>query len=883
MRKFRLLFITLLISSLLAPQVLAETGTLPDTETPASSPVINSGSASALSTVTSTPSTVYGPGRYTAGTDIPAGEYVVLAQNASVIEGYYTIYADGSEHADIIDINDFDYNAIIYIEDGQVLELDYSSASPIAEIPQIDHTYGEMYKVGYHIPAGTYYILADGSSYSTCGVLSYPSDNFDSVVDFFRVENTASVTVTDGQYLQLSHCSLTDSAVPGSASPGERRPANTETVADSSTSPVITAGSASNGSLGLSTATSAPSTVYPSGTYNVGTDIPAGEYVLLLDHSTAYAAYTIYEDSSEAADFVDYNMFDYNAIIYIENGQSLSLRGCTASPINEVPKIDHFYGTMYKIGYHIPAGTYQLKALDSSSYGIAYVLSYPSDNYDVVENYTYVEDTAAITVNDGQYLQLNDCIISGTAPASSVSKDHGRQTASWYDDWTGAAETAAGDSQRSSLITAGSLVPGLPTVTSSPSTVYQPGTYQAGTDIPAGEYVLFDNGSDDVNSYYYSYESMYIISTVSAPETAEQIVDYGAFDYNSIIQVEEGQFLIMENCTASPISQVTKLDYRKADHFKVGYHIPAGTYHFKANNTYAVAFILSAPSRQYEDIVDYELTYSQGSTFTLTVQEGHYLLLSGCSFTGSNTSSSPGPGGEATDAVTSAYMDYFRQLYGYEEEETTSQVITAPSEGRPLSAATSTPSTVYPEGTYEAGTEIPAGEYMLLCSDTSDSSGSSYSYGGTYIISASRETENYDDIIDYNYFSYNAIIHISEGQFLYLSDCTASPIEEVPQLDYSRGEMYKVGLQLPAGTYRLKQTDTLYSSGRAYILSAPSDNYEDIVESFTVRENEDTVVTVRNGQYLQLKYCIVAEELSSDGSSTGPAFASVEETREIQE
>ena len=150
---------------------------------------------------------------------------------------------------------------------------------------------------------------------------------------------------------------------------------------------------------------------------------------------------------------------------------------------------------------------------------------------------------------------------------------------------------------------------------------------------------------------------------------------------------------------------------------------------------------------------------------------------------------------------------------------------------------------------------------------------SDYTYGGAYVISTAREASDYDQIIDYNYFSYNAIIRIAEGQYLYLVDCTASPVDEVPQLDYSRGEMYKVGLQLPAGTYRLKSNGSSYSYGRAYILSAPSDNYEDVVESFTVSDDAKTVVTVKSGQYLQLKNCFVAEAVSSDTSSTGPAFA----------
>ena len=639
-----------------------------------------------------------------------------------------------------------------------------------------------------------------------------------------------------------------------------------------SVSPVITAGGASQNASQLSTVTSIPATVFPSGTYTAGTDIPAGEYILLLDHTSSYGYYCIGTNDSEDAEYIDYNSFDYNAIIRLENGQELALQGCSAAPMNEVPKIDYFYGNMYKIGYHIPAGTYRLKALDSASSGIAYVLSYPSDNYDVVEDYTYVDGTAAITVMNGQYLQLDGCILAGTASASDVAKDHGSTSDSLYEDGDMTGETSSGDDNRSSLINAGSLIPGLPTATSVPSTIYQPGTYQAGIDIPAGEYVLFMDSSDLDE---YSYGGLYAISTVREPESMDQLTDYGTLQYNCIVTVEEGQFLILSSCTASPIGQVPELDYREANYFKVGYHIPAGTYHFKLTGTYGAAYILSAPSQSSEDVVDYDFGYLNKDTFSLTMEDGQYLFISGCIFISDTEAAlSGGPGGKGSDSSSAAnYTDYLKQLFGYEEddgaEETTSPVITAPRGSEALSSTTSVPSTIYPAGLYEAGVDIPAGEYMLLCPDSGENI-YGYSTNASYIISSTRETDDPDNIIDYNSFSYNAIIQINDGQFLSLSDCAASPISEVPQLDYSRGEMYKVGLQLPAGSYRLEVSNEA-SYGLAYILSYPSDNYEDVVESFTVRNGEGTVITVANGQYLQLKRCVVTAAASGN-SSSGPAF-----------
>lgn len=635
-------------------------------------------------------------------------------------------------------------------------------------------------------------------------------------------------------------------------------------------SPVITAGGPPAGNTSaLSTSTSVPSTTYQPGTYQAGVSIPAGEYVLLTQDQASSGYYIISTGTGEDKDWVDYCHFDYNAIIRLEDGQELSLQNCTASPIDEVPEIDHFYGGMYKIGYHIPAGTYRLKSTDSSSYGIGYILSYPSDNYDVVLDYMYVEDTAAITVEDGQYLQLLDCILAGTAPADSVLPNHGSPEESSWEQMAGDMSEPSGDAQRiSPIVTAGTLIPGLPVTTSTPGTVYPEGEYQAGVDIPAGEYVLLGTQDSDAD---YGSNTIYMICSSAVPASMDDIIDYGTFDYNAIIRLEEGQFLKLSGCAASPIDEVPEIDYRVGCYFKVGYHIPAGTYQFISDG-WGIACVLSAPGQRTQDLIKYELIYDKPQA--MTVEDGQYLLLQDCRFTLENTRQA-GPGGDAGgDSGVSwweTYLNYIMQLLGYEEEETSSPVITAPGRAEGLPTVTSVPSTVYTDGIYQAGTDIPAGEYMVLTGDTD-----SY-YGYTYIISTTPDPDNFSEsnLVDYNTINYNAIIRLEEGQYLHLSGCTASPIDEVPKLDYRRGEMFKVGYHIPAGTYRLKvNSDSYY--GRAYILSYPSDSYEAVIQSMIVSEESDEI-TLKDGQYLQLKDCTLSETVRTDDSLSGPAFAAAPE------
>lgn len=379
------------------------------------------------------------------------------------------------------------------------------------------------------------------------------------------------------------------------------------------------------------------------------------------------------------------------------------------------------------------------------------------------------------------------------------------------------------------VITAGASAPAVGYTTSTPDTVYQPGIYQVGVDIPAGEYVLLALPDSDFCEYE--------IRTDTSWESIDGFLDGADFAYNSIILLKNGQYVSLNGCTASPISEVPRLDSSQAEMYKVGYHIPAGTYHLYAlDYSYGGYIILSAPTAtDWDQVVAIDLVLEDA---TVTVEAGQYLTLVNCILA------------EETDPDAAA--DTARTEAGdpaAEIPQTPSRVVTAGVSQR-LSGITSTPTTVYPDGYYEVGVDIPAGEYVLR----SSSEWSSY-----YEIRSNADFDSYDDMIDYCNFSYNAIVRLEAGQFFWLNRCTASPIEEMPNISYLEGEMFKVGYHIPAGTYRISLRDSSDYYGVGYVLSYPSDGYDAVVSSVSVYAGEDANITLQDGQYLQLKDCYIAE------------------------
>lgn len=147
--------------------------------------------------------TQYSAGVYKVGVDIPAGEYVVFASGGM---GYFCVSSDSNQN-DILFNDNFDYNSIISINDGEYLDLSRAYAISIEESPDVEIDATGMFKVGTHIPAGEYKLEStDGLGYYCI----YPDSRQDDIIANDNFEGQNYVTVSDGQYLVLSRCKFTN-------------------------------------------------------------------------------------------------------------------------------------------------------------------------------------------------------------------------------------------------------------------------------------------------------------------------------------------------------------------------------------------------------------------------------------------------------------------------------------------------------------------------------------------------------------------------------------------------------------------------------------------------------------------------------------------------
>lgn len=145
--------------------------------------------------------------------------------------------------------------------------------------------------------------------------------------------------------------------------------------------------------------------------------------------------------------------------------------------------------------------------------------------------------------------------------------------------------------------------------------------------------------------------------------------------------------------------------------------------------------------------------------------------------------------------------------------------------------------TTYKEGMYKIGTDLAAGDYYVKATSTG------------YFQISSDSTGALTSIIANDNFSGNAIVTVTDGQYLEVKRAVIIPLAEAPAPsgDQLKDGMYRVGVDLPAGEYKVT------ASGMGYI-QISSDLSHSIL-SIVSNDNFDgeKYITVADGQFLTLK------------------------------
>lgn len=150
----------------------------------------------------------------------------------------------------------------------------------------------------------------------------------------------------------------------------------------------------------------------------------------------------------------------------------------------------------------------------------------------------------------------------------------------------------------------------------------------------------------------------------------------------------------------------------------------------------------------------------------------------------------------------------------------------------------------YGPNTYKVGIDIPPGEYMIV---------QYYEDRNGYMCVSSDSNGN--DIIDNAIIKNYHFIKVSSGQYLEISNAIAVSAEnyKIPNINTAQLKegMYRVGVDIPGGEYKVTATSSSASGYYAIYNTASADRD---IEDNDIFETS-SYVTVRDGQYLELNNC----------------------------
>lgn len=143
---------------------------------------------------------------------------------------------------------------------------------------------------------------------------------------------------------------------------------------------------------------------YQTGMYKIGTDMPAGEY--LITSSGGYYAVTA-DSSGSLESIISNDNYRNRAYVTVQDGQYFQFDG-TAVPVSEAAAFTPVNGTypdgMYLVGKDIPAGEYKVSAANGGYYEVT--ANSTGDLGTIIANDNF-EGEVYLTVQDGQYLKLS--------------------------------------------------------------------------------------------------------------------------------------------------------------------------------------------------------------------------------------------------------------------------------------------------------------------------------------------------------------------------------------------------------------------------------------------------------------------------------------------
>ena len=149
---------------------------------------------------------------------------------------------------------------------------------------------------------------------------------------------------------------------------------------------------------------------YDSGSYLIGRDIPAGDYVLVENEDAVFASVIVREGVTEDSGLISHHLINRQAVVRLAEGRWMTLTEARAIPLAQARMREGAAGEGgYLVGATLPAGRYRVCLSDRAPLSSYSVYDGVLGSGEQLLRFEVIREETELTLNDGEYIELSGC------------------------------------------------------------------------------------------------------------------------------------------------------------------------------------------------------------------------------------------------------------------------------------------------------------------------------------------------------------------------------------------------------------------------------------------------------------------------------------------
>ena len=154
--------------------------------------------------------------------------------------------------------------------------------------------------------------------------------------------------------------------------------------------------------------------IYDSGSYVIGRDMPAGDYVLIENEDAMFASVIVRENDSENSDLLIHHLISSQCVARLSEGMWVTLSEAKALPLSQARpvEVESIVDGGYLVGVTAPAGAFVVSPAENAPLSSYSIYDDILGTHAQLQKFEIIREPISIELNEGEYVEFSGCALS---------------------------------------------------------------------------------------------------------------------------------------------------------------------------------------------------------------------------------------------------------------------------------------------------------------------------------------------------------------------------------------------------------------------------------------------------------------------------------------